>query len=251
MRVDQTQNEAYELNLHLLQELGMVSVGKGSSELHEWVTRKLREGIPITALNRLPEGRAAYVRMCLQNEGSDFAVMDHFNIDVTLRNVSGQPVRVVRSLKKQTRKVAQPRGGVYAYVDGGEWTDKEVIEVVPPGETITLSARWGLYAMQSFSRSAQPPDLWDESGSIPQRNTLIETGYTCKLDGEAHSVTHDEEAARIAETDAIAKVDADAAAKPRRKPRRKAAPKAEKAEATTTIGRTFADVVTVEGAPLV
>lgn len=66
--------------------------------------------------------------------------------------------------------------------DTGYWEDH--VKQLAPGDEIELDPEYAILALQEHSRSGNPPQYWNVSGAIPERDDLVEVAYRCNVLGE-------------------------------------------------------------------
>ena len=93
-----------------------------------------------------------------------------YGLTVVVRNTSTQSVLV----QTHARRIVRTRSDLGAPL---RWEDRPVREPLSPGETMELSLHYAICALREGTWRIFEPALWETSGAIPQRETLVEVGY--------------------------------------------------------------------------
>lgn len=101
---------------------------------------------------------------------------------IRLKNTSASPLVVKTDVQTITvRGINLSEGSAISAAVASDRGKREMTRIqeatVEPGATIDLSAIRAAQAIQEHSYRGRMPELWGESGAIPQRVDLLEVGY--------------------------------------------------------------------------
>jgi len=152
--------------------------------LEEWVksSETLKRGRCVTDLYRLGSAVWPSAAQILKG-GTDVRTetlradaRGPYGLHVIVRNVSKQPV-LIQTAAREIVKKRSDRGVPL------RWDDRPVMVSIAPEETLDLALHYAVTALRMGTWRIYEPDLWETSGAIPQRDTLVEVAYSLDLLG--------------------------------------------------------------------